>query len=97
MKILLAIIFVLIMSLAPALAAPKGDNGNGGGNGGGKGGGNGGAAASVEAALGFIEAQMAPSGLVDSFGEDNADYSYPSRNALPAMPLPPGLSSPLTS
>lgn len=85
LKILLAIIFVLIMSLAPALAAPKGDNGNGGGNGGGKGGGNGGAAASVEAALGFIEAQMAPSGLVDSFVEDNADYSYTYDNALAAM------------
>lgn len=73
----------LILMLVPSSALP-GKNG-GTGKGGGKGGDGGAAAPSVEAALGFLRAQVGPAGLVDSFVEDNADYAYTYDNALAAM------------
>jgi len=83
LKTVLIIIFATIIAVVPALAAPKDDKGKGGGKGNGQDSGE--TVASVEAALGFLESQMGPFGLVDSFVEDNADYAYTYDNALAAM------------
>jgi uncharacterized protein YyaL (SSP411 family) len=83
LKTVLIIIFATIITVVPALAAPKGDKGNGGGKGNGQDSGN--TVGSAEAALGFLKSQMGPVGLVDSFVEDNADYAYTYDNALSAM------------
>ena len=81
LKAVLIIVFALAVAVTPALAAPKSDKGKGGG----KGNGDGESVASVEAALGFLEGQKGPVGLIDSFVEDNADYAYTYDNALAAM------------
>lgn len=39
----------------------------------------------VQSALGFLKAQIAPSGLIDSYVEDGNDYSYTYDNALAAL------------
>lgn len=83
MKTLLALFLAGLIAAGPALAGPGKGGGKGGGQGSGPGGGETGA--SVDAALGFLASRTEPSGLVDSFVEDNADYAYTYDNALATM------------
>ena len=77
-ELLLHLSAVLFLGVFVVLAEAKPGNGNGGG-------GNGGNSPSKEVSLAFLRGQMSSFGLIDSFVEDQADYSYTYDNSLAAM------------
>ena len=89
-RLLFSVAFVILFSFVcnhQAMAGNNGNNGGGNGGGGNGGGGNGGGGSPppIDAALAFLESQIGPVGLVDSFVDDRDDFSYTYDNAITVL------------
>ena len=84
-RFLFSVVFAILFGLVCHNQAIAGNGGNKGGGNGGGGNGGGGGSPPIDAAMAFLESQIGPAGLVDSFVEDGVDFSYTYDNAMTAL------------